>query len=449
MTIRFNSLRDRFLIAILLWVSIGIGAIWVSSIRLFSIHVEAQYHEELEVHVKELAELTILNGKGSPQLTRPLSDPRYAVPLSGFYWQVTRPGFGTLKSPSMTRGALDYDIAHSPNILHHVANGPTGQTIVYGLVRPNTSGAPTHFVIATDERHLERIISAFTKELTVWLALLALALLASGLAIITLGLRPFGRLASGIRALRAGKTSKIDGAFPDEIQEVVTDLNAYARRNTAIVERARVQAGNLAHSLRTPLAVVTDEAERMVETGTAGDQAHVFLDQTQAMQRQIDYHLARTRSGGSRQAIGAHTSLSDILPPLLSAMIRIYPAKSFEATKAMADAKNIACDPEDLSEILSNLLDNAGKWAAKNINIRFCETSEASIIEIEDDGGGVDPDVLDHIFEIGVSLCDSDGGSGLGLAISRDIARDYGGDITVATSRNGGLIAKTVLPILR
>jgi hypothetical protein len=150
-------------------------------------HVEAQYHEELEVHVKELAGLTVVDENGSPRLTRPLSDPRYAVPLSGFYWQVTRPGFGTLKSPSMTRGALDYDIAHSPDILHHVANGPTGKTIVYGLIRPTTSGAPTHFVIATDERHLDRIIAAFTQELTVWLALLALALLASGFAIAPCG----------------------------------------------------------------------------------------------------------------------------------------------------------------------------------------------------------------------------------------------------------------------
>ena len=106
-------------------------------------------------------------------------------------------------------------------------------------------------------------------------------------------------------------------------------------------------------------------------------------------------------------------------------------------------------DPEDLSEILSNLLDNAGKWAAKKITIRFYEASKASIIEIEDDGDGVGPDVLDQIFEIGVSQCDRAGGSGLGLPISRDIARDYGGDITVANAPNGGLIAKIVLPLLR
>lgn len=449
MNIRLNSLRNRFLIAILLWVALGIGAIWFSSVRLFSIHVEAQYHEELEVHVKELAELTILDEKGRPQLTRPLSDPRYAVPLSGFYWQVTRPGFGMLKSPSMTRGALDYDIAHSPNILHRLANGPTGQTIVYGLVRPASSGAPTHFVIATDEQHLERIISAFTQELTVWLALLALALLASGFAIITFGLRPLSKLASGIRALRAGKAAMIVGSYPDEIQEVVADLNAYASRNASIVERARVQAGNLAHSLRTPLAVVTDEAERMVEAGTASDQAKVFLDQMQAMQRQIDYHLARTRSGGSRQAIGSHTSLPDVLTPLLGAMIRIYPDKSFEAEKAIDTAKDVACDSEDLNEILSNLLDNAGKWATKNVTIRISESCDGSKIEIEDDGPGIDADSIEKAFEIGVSLEEHNVSSGLGLAISRDIARDYAGDVSLRNTSSGGLVATVILPVLR
>ncbi|MGB5077928.1 MAG: HAMP domain-containing sensor histidine kinase [Sphingorhabdus sp.] len=446
MSIRLNSLRVRFLTAILLWVVLGIGAIWYSSVRLFSMHVEAQYHEELEVHVKELAGLMILDASGKPHLTRPLSDPRYAVPLSGFYWQVTRPGFGTVKSPSMTRGGLEYDFADSPDILHHVANGPTGKTIVYGLVRAASSGAPTHFVIATDERHLQRIIAVFTQELTVWLALLALALITSGLAIITFGLRPFGTLARSIRDLRVGNAAAITGSYPDEIQEVVTDLNAYAGRNAAIVERARVQAGNLAHSLRTPLAVITDEAECMMEAGKAGKQAQVFLDQTHAMQRQIDYHLARARSGGSRQAIGAQTVLSEVLSPLLSAMERIYPAKSFGFAVASGTAAIIACDPEDLNEILCNLLDNAGKWAARNISIRFHEDGERSVIEIEDDGPGVEQDCLERAFEIGVSLGEDEGSSGLGLAISRDIARDYGGDVTLGRAAKRGLIARMVIP---
>ena len=213
MTRLFSSLRARFLAAILIWVALGIGALWFSSVRLFSSHVEQQYHEELEVHVRELAELTVLDAAGNPRLSRPLSDPRYAVPLSGFYWQIGRPGHRSLKSPSMTRGALDEDVAHSPDILHRVENGPTGPTITYGFERAVPGGAPLHFVIATDERLLRAVIASFTRELSLWLSLLALALLASGLAIITLGFRPFNRLAARIAALRRGQADHIEGLF--------------------------------------------------------------------------------------------------------------------------------------------------------------------------------------------------------------------------------------------
>ena len=446
MSRRFTSLRARFLVAILLWVALGIGTIWFSSVRLFSSHVEAQYHEELEVHLKELAGLTVLDASGKPHLARPLSDPRYAVSLSGFYWQISRPEFGTLKSPSMTRGALDSDIAHSPDILHRVEDGPTGHVIVYGFTKPAPAGPPLHFVIATDERHLQRIIASFTRELSIWLALLALALLASGFAIITFGLRPFSTLAQGIRNLHAGQSDALAGPFPDEIQQVVTDLNAYAARNTAIIERARVQAGNLAHSLRTPLAVMTDEAERMQDADESSPQAQVFLDQAAQMQCQIDYHLARARSGGSRQAIGARADLAEVLPPLLSAMRRIYPAIAFQTGPNLPSAPIIHADPEDLSEILSNLLDNAGKWAAGNVILDWSDTGHGGVIEVADDGPGMAAPLLARAFEIGVRFDDKPNGAGLGLAISRDIARDYGGELTLRNRPEGGLCAALTLP---
>lgn len=440
---RLTSLRGRFLLSILLWVALGIGAIWYSSVRLFTTHVEDSYHEELEVHVRELGGLTELDAQGRPHLTRPLSDPRYAQPLSGFYWQISRPGFGELKSPSMTRGALDHDIAHSPKILHRIANGPTGPTIVYGFIRDVESGPPVHFVIATDERHLERIISAFTRELTVWLTLLALALLASGLAIITLGFRPFNRLTAAIDALRKGEQRRIAGRYPDEIQAVVTDLNAYVARNAEIVDRGRVEASSLAHSLRTPLAVVTDEAERLQEAGQ-GDAARVFLDQSGRMQRQIDYHLARVRSGGSKAGVPPRARLDEVVPPLLDAMHRCHPGKTFSAR--YPSGLSVPMDADDLSETLSNLLDNAGKWAHAEIRIEAREAGGTHSIAVQDDGPGIAPEQREAVFEIGHSGEGDHGGSGLGLAISRAIARDYGGDLTLAQSPRGGLSAVLTLP---
>lgn len=431
-----TSLRGRFVLAILLWVTLGISAIWFSSVRLFTIHVESQYHEELAVHVRELGELTVLDAAGRPQLSRPLSDPRYGEPLSGFYWQVTRPGFGQVKSPSMTRGQLDYDIAHSARILHRVADGPTGHAIVYGFIRPASGGAPIHFVIATDERHLQRIIRAFTRELTLWLALLALALVISGVGIVTFGFRPFNRLSAAIERLRKGEVARIEGRFPDELQTLVADLNVYVDRNTEIVARGRVQASALAHSLRTPLAVITDEAERLAESPRPGA-AEILLEQSERMQRQIAYHLARVRSGGTKVGVATASRLDAVLPPLLMALRRCYPDKRFDADLG---AQVVAMDADDLSEILNNLLDNAGKWARSTIRIAASNHE----IAVCDDGPGIAADFREAAFAIGQSGSAA-GGSGLGLAIARAIARDYGGDITLDDTADGQFCVRLTL----
>lgn len=439
-----SSLRGRFLLAILLWVAVGIGAIWYSSVRLFAAHVEAQFHEELAVHVRELGALTELDARGRPYLTRPLSDPRYALPLSGYYWQVTRPRFGTIKSPSMTRGGLNYDIAHSANILHRNEDGPTGKAIVYGFVRDLPQEPPLHFVIATDQRHLDRLVKAFTRELFVWLALLALALLASGLAIITLGFRPFNRLSAAIDRLRRGDATSIEGHYPDELQLLVSDLNAYVSRNEEIVERGRVEAGALAHSLRTPLAVMTDEAERLRERDEGS--ATVFLQESDKMQRQIDYRLARARSGGSRIGVAAQARLADVLPPLVSAMARCHPDKRFTVASDLAQAPVIAMDPDDLGEILSNILDNGGKWAAHKIAISTARQGDMLSLFVDDDGPGIRPELAEALFAVGRTGGEGPVGTGLGLAIARDLARDYGGDIRLAASPSGGCRVEIAVP---
>ena len=433
------SLRGRFLLSILLWVALGIGAIWFSSVRLFTVHVESQYHEELEVHVRELGGLTVLDTAGRPQLARPLSDPRYAEPLSGFYWQVTRPGFGALKSPSMTRGQLDSDVAHSPKILHRVADGPTGAVIVYGYIKEMPSGEPLHFVIATDERHLQHIVRKFTRELTVWLVLLALALLASGFAIITFGLRPLNHLSVAVERLRKGDIARIEGRYPDELHTLVSDLNTYVERNSEIVDRGRMQASALAHSLRTPLAVIVDEAEQLAE-GRRPCAARTLLEQSERMQRQIDYHLARVRSGGTKAGVAENCCLTDVLAPILTAMARCYPKKNFRAD--VPDNKYVSMDGDDLNEVMGNVLDNAGKWSASQIFV----TVDGADILVCDDGVGIAPDCRDQAFGIGETGASPLGGSGLGLAIARSIARDYGGDVTLTDSLSGGLCVRLTLP---
>ena len=200
----WHSLRLRLSLAILAWVALGIGGIWFSATRLFETHVEAQYHDELAVHIKELAGLVRLAPDGTPRLVRPLSDPRYLVPLSGFYWQVSVDGHAPLRSDSMTRGALDERVAHRPTILHRTEQGPTGPAITYGLVERGPQGQDVHFLIATDQRLLDATVAAFTRDLTVWLTGLAVLLVATGGAVVAFAFQPLDRLGLAIARLRRG-----------------------------------------------------------------------------------------------------------------------------------------------------------------------------------------------------------------------------------------------------
>lgn len=231
--------------------------------------------------------------------------------------------------------------------------------------------------------------------------------------------------------------------FPDEIRQLVDPLNSYLARNAEIVERGRVAAGALAHSLRTPLAVVTDEAERLQQRGTESAAADVFLSESETMQRQIDYHLSRVRSGGSHAGMVGGVRLAAILPTLIAAMERCHPGKHFAATAAALDpaAPTLPMDTEDLSEILSNLLDNAGKWARSGITIDYRFDGAARRIAITDDGPGVPPDQREAMFGIGARGAGPGAGSGLGLAIARDVARDYGGDVALDRAPSGGTVA--------
>lgn len=433
-----GSLRLRFLLAVSLWVLLGIAAIWFSAVGIFTAHVEQSYHEELEVHVRELGGLTEIASDGAIVLTRPLSDPRYAEPLSGFYWQVTANGRAPLRSGSMTRGSLDESIAHSPEILHRVESGPTGPAITYGYTRKGPVGEDIHFVIATDQRELDRLIGSFTRDLTVWLAVLAALLLATGFAIISFGLKPLDRLSQAFARLRHGDTEELEGQYPAEIAPLAADLNAYIRQNEAMVARARVQAGNLAHSLRTPLAIITDEAERLATRDDCRDAGKVLLDQAGAMEQQIDYQLARARSGAGRKPAGRGMVLPDAALPILRAMERLHPDKRFVLDTSGCSGVELPLDPVDYAEVLSILLDNAGKWARREVRVGFAAGGAAgSAVTITDDGPGIPEAMIEQAFDVGTRFDPDTAGSGLGLAIARDLCEAMGIELTLANGAPG------------
>ncbi|GGD67404.1 sensor histidine kinase [Croceicoccus mobilis] len=444
----WNSLRLRMLLAALAWTAVGIAGIWFSATSLFAKHVEMQYHEELEVHIVELAALVEIGPGGALTMDRPLSDPRYLVPLSGFYWEVAVHGRPGLKSPSMTRGSLDPSTAHDTSIHHHVEAGPTGPTITYGTMRQAGDGTNVHFMIATDERLLNEAIAEFTQELTLWLAALAMALALTGMAVVSFGLRPLDRLAHATARLRSGHATSLEGKYPNEIAPLVDDVNAYVDHNSRIVERARVEAGNLAHALRTPLAVITDEAERLASREGASDAAEVFLGQGQVMVRQIEYQLARARSTVGFRGPGITSRAAEVLPPIISAMRRLHRERGFDVDIEEDADTPLRIDPVDLSEVLSILIDNAAKWASREVEVMARRTGDRVEFSIGDDGPGLSEEQLRHAFEVGTRFDPESAGSGLGLAIARDIADAYDLEIDLRAKTGGaGLCATVTVPV--
>ena len=436
------SLRSRFLIAILLWVALGIGGIWYSATSVFTRHIEQQYHDELYGHVRELAGLVDVAQDGHIALTRPLSDPRYLEPMSGFYWQVTVDAGQTLKSASMRRGLLDDNVAHSPQVIHMVERGPTGPAITYGFTRLVPDGRVIHYVIATDKRYLDDAIAGFSRELTAWLMALAVALIGTGVLVIAFALMPLNRLGMAVAELRSGRREPLQGQFPAEISPLVDDLNIYIVENQAIIERARVRAGNLAHSLRTPLAIITDEAERLTDETHSAAHGASLLRQCAIMVQQIEYHLARARSAAMAKTSGRTSLLPDIFAPLLGAMRKLHPGKTFVLEHPAGMEARVAVDPVDLSELLSILLDNAGKWANSRIEISLVEQEGRLTIRLADDGPGMTPRQIGDAFAIGTRFDSAKPGSGLGLAIARDIAEVYGIDLGLAANPAGGITAR-------
>lgn len=441
-----GSLRLRFAVAMLAWILAGLVVIGLSTSALFRRHVEEQFHDELKVHLVELAGLTRLEEDGRPVLDRPLSDPRYGMPESGFYWQVEREGAPALKSGSFTSGGLDPSIAHQPDIVHRLAKGPTGPTMTYGFTRPAADGgSELHFLIATDERILLDVLSSFDKELWRWLTLLALGLLGTGTLVILYALKPLDRLGRSVAAVRSGAARRMDDGWPAEIAPLVADLNGLLDANDAMVSRARVAAGNLAHSLRTSLAILTDEAESLAR-GEAGDSADTLLEQCRRIARQLDWHLARARAGARR---GAVTDIPDAIVPLANAMQRLHTGRSIAFAVIGKAPARLAVEPEDFAEILSNLADNAGKWARSRVEIDWQLAGVEVFIAVSDDGPGIPEPLRAGMFGVGSRIDERAPGHGLGLAIAQDLARHYGGNIALSGRADGadGLVARLNLPL--
>ena len=259
------------------------------------------------------------------------------------------------------------------------------------------------------------------------------------------GLLPFNRLRQQLLSLRDGSRLRIEGTYPAEVQPLVNDLNSLLEHRERIVTRALAKAGDLAHGLKTPLAVLHQEADR-AEAARQFETASTISAQVERMRRQIDYHLAQARATAPGNAPSAPCPLLPSVQGLTRTLLRIYNDRGVAIDLDVSPDHSIRGQREDLEEMLGNLLDNACKWARSRVKVQSIQENGGVLITVDDDGPGLPSSMRNQVLQRGMRADESAPGSGLGLAIVRDLAELYNGTIALGDSPMGGLRASLRLP---
>ena len=272
-----------------------------------------------------------------------------------------------------------------------------------------------------------------------------LILLVVGLSQVRRALSPLERLRARLSDIHAGRETSIAGQYPSEVQPLVDDLNALLAQRDQAVRRAIAKAGDLAHGLKTPLAVLTQEAEGARRAGHL-DLAASLDEQVTRMRRQLEYHLAHARASASGASAGTVASVRASAEGLARTLSRLHAARGLTIDVDADAAHGVRVQREDLDEMLGNLMDNACKWTRSRVTVTSVLDRDAVTIAVDDDGPGVEASKRDAVLQRGVRADEAAPGSGFGLAIVRELAELYGGSIRLDASPSGGLRAELRVP---
>jgi signal transduction histidine kinase len=418
---------------------------------------EEVFERRLEVYLRAIVADVAQTGEEGHSEPGRLGEPQFELPGSGWYWQISRmdgaaPEIRASRSLFANRLPKLADrgvAAEVGGFRRGFVDGPDSRRlrIIERVIDAGDFGVYLVQVAASVEE-IEQQIERFHFALMIAFTMLAIALAIVAMFQVRFGLRPLRRLQSELAAIRRGEAEQISSAYPSEIAPLADELNLLIGANHDILERARTQVGNLAHALKTPLSVIFNEAY-----SSPSPLAEKVSDQATIMREQIGFYLDRARAAARGGAIGAATQVAPCLDSLLRAFRKIYAERGIVFSgEAQPDIRFLG-ERQDLEEMIGNLLDNAGKWAIKEVVAKIDAETPASpesrpflSITIDDDGPGLTTEQIREATKRGRRLDETKPGSGLGLSIVADLAAAYGGALELEKNALGGLRARLRVP---
>jgi len=419
--------------------------------------VETAFDDRLGVYLKALVANVAIAGDEAHGGPTQLIDPQFELAFSGWYWQITRldsarPEIKASRSLFATQ-LPHLDPASSKEEPGAVRSGYVvgpGERTLRMIERQIDAGEEGRFLIqvAANAEVIQAQIEGFEYALGATFLVLALALLGSTALAVRFGLRPLRALQEGVAAIRRGEAEHIGGDYPEDIAPLAAEVNLLLDANREIVERARTQVGNLAHALKTPLSVILNEAD--ADSPTLADKVKA---QAEVMRRQVTFYLDRARAAARAGSVGAATEVRPVIESLVRTFEKVYRDRGLSFSIDAPDGLRFRGETQDLTDLVGNLVDNAGKWADRQVTISASrdplpDSAGRSyfITRIDDDGPGLEPQARASAVRRGQRLDESRPGSGLGLAIVVDLASIYGGSMRLEDSPLGGLRATLRLP---
>src|SRR5437764_3576692 len=453
-----SSLATRLFMSAAAWVVV---ILIVTGIALSSVYrqaVERSFDRRLNLYLRTLIAEVVPPGDADDKTSQALGEPLFELPLSGWYWQITRldsrkPEVRSSRSlwdrklPKLEEQGVDLNAAALR--LGYVV-GPEDQQLPVAE-RPVDLGADGRYnvTVAGDASEIFEETRTFDYYLSGTFVALTLGLLLTTLFQVRFGLAPLKRITAGLAAIRSGQAERLEGVFPVEIAPLARETNALLDANKEIVERARTHVGNLAHAVKTPLSVIVNEAVAHAVDPFASK----VLEQADVMRDQVAHHLERARIAARVTIVGTVTEVAPAIEALRRTMEKIHRDRGITIEVRADPQARFRGERQDLEEMAGNLVDNACKWAASQVFIEVKvepppepRAGPRLRIIVDDDGRGLSAAERAQVSRRGQRLDESKPGSGLGLSIVVDLAGLYGGSLSLGDAPIGGLRAELGLP---
>ena len=441
-----RSLNTRLLLAVTLSLIVSLGiAGWVLDRAFHDTALDLVY-DRLQAQVYMLLGAADLDDGARLQLPDALPDPRLSTPASGLYAQI----LGSEGDPVWTSRSL-LNLQVPPDAISsfgqfvfgdsRASDGTPLFSMSYAVMWEisNTESRAYTVQVAEGKQDFNEQLGNFRRRLTSWFVVVVVALVLLQLLILRWGLRPIREVAQQVQRIETGRQLQIEGEYPVELSALTVNLNALIRSSTASLARYRNALGDLAHSLKTPLAVLRSSIES--SAGKPPD-APRLLEQLEQLDDTIEYQLQKAAAAG-RMALSQPLPVRPELERLLASLRKVYEERGITIALEVPKAATFYGDKGDLYEVAGNLLDNACKWARSSVVARIEQAEDASLrpplnIIVSDDGPGIPPERLEDVLRRGARADQQVAGHGIGLAIVRELVEDaYNGKLCIDSGDQG------------